>query len=74
MAKATPRPGGRDAGEDRETVDRIAARVLWLAVRMIHEANVVRPNPDGFKVGGHQASSASAASILTTLYLRWLPG
>ena len=26
---------------------------------MIHEANVVRPNHDGVKVGGHQASSAS---------------
>jgi pyruvate dehydrogenase E1 component len=55
-----------------ETVD---ARTLWLAARMIHEANVVRPNPDGLKVGGHQASSASAVSIITELYLRWLrPG
>lgn len=39
---------------------------------MIHEANVVRPNDDGLKVGGHQASSASVASILTTLYLHWI--
>ncbi|MBM4409134.1 MAG: pyruvate dehydrogenase, partial [Chloroflexi bacterium] len=39
---------------------------------MIHEANVVRPNRDGVKVGGHQASSASVITILTELYLRWL--
>jgi pyruvate dehydrogenase E1 component len=56
-------------------LERIDARVLWLAIRAIHEANVVRPNPDGLKVGGHQASSASAVGILTELYLRWLrPG
>ena len=39
---------------------------------MIHEANHVRPNHDGIKVGGHQASSASIVSILTALYFRWL--
>ncbi len=53
-------------------IDRVAQRALWIAVRMIHEANVVRPNEDGLKVGGHQASSASVASILSTLYLSWL--
>ncbi len=53
-------------------IDRVAERALWLAVRMIHEANVVRPSSDGLKVGGHQASSASVASILSTLYLHWL--
>ena len=53
-------------------LERVSDRVLWLAVRMIHEANLVRPNDDGLKVGGHQASSASAVSILTALYLRWL--
>ncbi|MDP4026087.1 transketolase [Methylobacterium sp. NEAU 140] len=35
---------------------------------MIHNANHVRPNHDGMKVGGHQASSASLATILTALY------
>jgi pyruvate dehydrogenase E1 component len=39
---------------------------------MIHEANSVRPNEDGLKVGGHQASSASAVGILSALYLQWL--
>ena len=53
-------------------VESIEERVLWLAVRMIHEANLVRHSPDGLKVGGHQASSASMVSILSALYLRWL--
>jgi pyruvate dehydrogenase E1 component len=53
-------------------VESIEQRVLWLAVRMIHEANLVRHSPDGLKVGGHQASSASMVSILCALYLRWL--
>src|SRR5437868_7999508 len=50
------------------TLDRIQQRVLWLATRMIHEANHVRPNADSTKVGGHQASSASVVSIVTALY------
>ncbi|HEX8968353.1 MAG TPA: pyruvate dehydrogenase, partial [Chloroflexota bacterium] len=55
------------------TLERIQERVLWLATRMIHEANHVRPNPDDTKVGGHQASSASVVSILTALYFGgWL--
>jgi pyruvate dehydrogenase E1 component len=54
------------------TLDAVAERILWLAVRMIHEANHVRPSTDGIKVGGHQASSASIVSILTALYFRWL--
>ncbi|MDI6028896.1 transketolase [Corticibacterium sp. UT-5YL-CI-8] len=35
---------------------------------MIHNANHVRPNDDGLKVGGHQASSASLSTIMTALY------
>jgi pyruvate dehydrogenase E1 component len=35
---------------------------------MVHHANTLRPNPDGTKVGGHQASSASLVSVLTALY------
>jgi pyruvate dehydrogenase E1 component len=53
---------------DIDVLARIQARVLWLATRMIHEANHVRPNADGAKVGGHQASGASVVSILTALY------
>ena len=43
-------------------------RVLWLSSWTIHHANHVRPNPDGLKVGGHQASSASLATLMTALY------
>jgi pyruvate dehydrogenase E1 component len=44
-------------------------KVLWLSTWMIHNANHVRPSRDGLKVGGHQASSASAATLMTALYL-----
>jgi pyruvate dehydrogenase E1 component len=43
-------------------------KVLWLAMWMIHNANHLRPRRDGMKVGGHQASSASVATIMTALY------
>ncbi|WP_420012246.1 transketolase [Tateyamaria sp.] len=41
---------------------------MWLSHWMIHNANHIRPNDDGIKVGGHQASSASMVSIMTALY------
>jgi pyruvate dehydrogenase E1 component len=43
-------------------------KVLWLSTWMIHNANHLRPNRDGMKVGGHQASSASVATLMTALY------
>src|SRR5690348_6784169 len=43
-------------------------KVLWLASWTIHNANHLRENDDGLKVGGHQASSASLATIMTALY------
>src|SRR5712672_3671443 len=43
-------------------------KVLWLSTWMIHNANHLRPNRDGVKVGGHQASSASLATLMTALY------
>ena len=43
-------------------------KVLWLSTWMIHNANHVKVNKDGLKVGGHQASSASLVSIMTILY------
>jgi pyruvate dehydrogenase E1 component len=51
-----------------ETLRTIEKRVLWLACWMVHHANNVRPNLDGTKVGGHQASSASLVSVMTALY------
>ncbi|MFC0434049.1 pyruvate dehydrogenase [Kutzneria buriramensis] len=50
----------------------IERRVLWLSTAVIHHANLVRPNPSGLKVGGHQASSASMVSIMTALWFRHL--
>ena len=55
-----------------EALEQIQRRVLWLATRIIHEANSVRPNNDGTKVGGHQASSASMVTIMTALYFHFL--
>jgi pyruvate dehydrogenase E1 component len=53
-------------------LDVIASRVLWLSTAMVHYANRVRPNPSGLKVGGHQASSASMVTIMTSLYFEQL--
>lgn len=50
----------------------IERKVLWLSTWMIHNANHVRKNVDGLKVGGHQASSASLTTIMTALYLNVL--
>ncbi|MFD9669538.1 pyruvate dehydrogenase, partial [Rhodococcus sp. NPDC059968] len=58
-----------------EALVEIEQRVLWLATAMIHHANRVRPNPSGLKVGGHQASCASIATIMTSLWFEQLrPG
>ena len=43
-------------------------KLLWLSSWMIHNANHIRPNRDGLKVGGHQASCASVISIMAALY------
>jgi len=57
-------------GESRLRVLRqLERKLLWLSSWMIHNANHIRPNRDGLKVGGHQASCASSISILTALYL-----
>jgi pyruvate dehydrogenase E1 component len=50
------------------TLSEIEREVLWLSTAIIHHANRVRPNPGGMKVGGHQASSASMVSIMTSLW------
>jgi pyruvate dehydrogenase E1 component len=47
-------------------------KVLWLSSWTIHHANHVREGADGLKVGGHQASSASLATIMTALYFHVL--
>ena len=52
--------------------DSVTDRVLMLATAMVHWANNVRPNVDGSKVGGHQASCASSVHILCALMLETL--
>src|SRR3954471_1950872 len=59
------------AVEDR-TLREIEQRVLWLATAIVDHANRVRPNPTGLKVGGHQASSASMVTIMTSVLLEQL--
>jgi pyruvate dehydrogenase E1 component len=56
-------------GSDRlEILAELERKVLWLATWTVHNANHLRDNSDGLKVGGHQASSASLATIMTALY------
>ncbi|HVO15377.1 MAG TPA: 1-deoxy-D-xylulose-5-phosphate synthase N-terminal domain-containing protein [Alphaproteobacteria bacterium] len=50
----------------------IERKVLWLACWTIHNANHLRPSRDGLKVGGHQSSSASVATLMTALYMQAL--
>lgn len=50
-------------------LEQIERKVLWLSAWMIHNANHLRPSRDGLKVGGHQSSCASSATLLTALYL-----
>jgi pyruvate dehydrogenase E1 component len=52
-----------------ESLAALERRILWLASWTIHNANHLRLSDDGdVKVGGHQASSASLATIMTALY------
>ena len=55
----------------RETIAmlrELERKVLWLSSYMIHHANHEIDRGDGIKVGGHQASSASIATLMTALY------
>jgi pyruvate dehydrogenase E1 component len=60
------------SADDLNILGELERKVLWLASWTIHYANHVRENTDGLKVGGHQASSASLATIMTALYFRTL--
>ncbi|MBP7243027.1 transketolase [Amaricoccus sp.] len=53
-------------------LEALSAKALWLACWTIHNANHIRPNADGLKVGGHQASSASMVDLICGLYFRAL--
>ncbi len=57
---------------DLAILSELERKVLWLASWTIHNANHLRESEDGIKVGGHQASSASLAAIMTALYFNVL--
>jgi pyruvate dehydrogenase E1 component len=59
-------------GRDLPILTELERKVLWLATWTIHHANHLRDTSDGVKVGGHQASSASLATIMTALYFHTL--
>jgi pyruvate dehydrogenase E1 component len=58
--------------QDLQILTELERKVLWLATWTIHHANHLRESSDGLKVGGHQASSASLATIMTALYFHTL--
>jgi pyruvate dehydrogenase E1 component len=56
------------AAERRRMLAAVERKLLWLASWTIHNANHLRPSRDKLKVGGHQASCASVATIMTALF------
>ncbi|MDE0388478.1 MAG: transketolase, partial [Rhodospirillales bacterium] len=56
------------APETLACLNALERKVLWLSSWMVHNANHLRPARDGLKVGGHQASCASVATLMTALY------
>jgi pyruvate dehydrogenase E1 component len=56
------------ANDDTALISELDRKVHWLSAWMIHNANHLRESRDGLKVGGHQASSASIATIMSALY------
>ncbi len=67
-----PAPVVRETSSRIANLRQIEKKLLWLSAWMVHNANHIRPNRDGLKVGGHQASCASCISILTALYFEIL--
>ncbi|MHA7987391.1 transketolase-like TK C-terminal-containing protein [Rathayibacter sp. CAU 1779] len=61
------------AATEVAVLESVERKVLWLSTAMIDAANSPeRKDPDGLKVGGHQASSASMATIMTALWFTTL--
>ena len=67
-----PGPIVRLAPDRLAGLKQIERKLLWLSAWMVHNANHIRPNRDGLKVGGHQASCASIISVMTALYFEIL--
>jgi pyruvate dehydrogenase E1 component len=54
--------------ERQACLGQLEKKILWLAAWTIHNANHLRDSGDGLKIGGHQASCASLATLMTALY------
>ncbi len=54
--------------DDRDLIRDLDRKVHWLSAWTIHNANHLRESRDGLKVGGHQASSTSLATVMSALY------
>jgi pyruvate dehydrogenase E1 component len=71
-SQGEPSQGEQVSSGRLDVLRSIEERVLWLSTAIVNHANRVRPNPGGLKVGGHQASSASMVSIMTSLWFEHL--
>ncbi|MBM10065.1 MAG: transketolase [Magnetovibrio sp.] len=56
------------SASDLQNLADLERQVRWLSSWTIHHANYLRPNSGQIKVGGHQASCASAVTLMTALY------
>lgn len=72
MTTAPTAAGGDEYIARDRILEQIQDRALWLSMNMVHHANNVRPNSDDAKVGGHQASSASVVTLMTSLYFDFM--
>src|SRR6185503_17025516 len=70
-ADGTARIGGR-GNDPLAEIAALEKKILWLSSWTIHNANHLRESRDGLKVGGHQASSASVATLMAALYFNVL--
>ncbi len=68
LAPALPTAPLASPATDLATLEDLARRALWLSTWTIHHANHLRESRDGLKVGGHEASCASAVTLLAALY------
>ena len=68
LAPAIQTPAARTKKEKLAILRELERKILWLSSWMIHNANHVRESRDGIKVGGHQSSCASAATLMAALY------
>jgi len=57
---------------DIPMLEELEKKILWLSSWTIHNANHIRESRDELKVGGHQSSCASSATLLTALYMHTL--